>query len=62
MAYKVVNRVFNVNTGAFRYEFVCDSAADIANLPECCAGSVAIVADKDGPIYMVNASGEWKEQ
>ena len=62
MAYKVVNRTYCISTDAYRYEFVCDSAADVASLPKCCAGSVAIVADKDGPIYMVNASGEWKEQ
>ena len=42
--------------------YIIDSPADVADLPECCVGSTAIVASKDGPIYMVNASGEWKEQ
>lgn len=45
----------------YRREYVIDSAADLATLPECAPGSTAIVADKDGAIYMVNASGEWRE-
>lgn len=45
----------------YRNEFILDSAADLANLPKSAPGSVAIVADKDGAVYMVNASGEWKE-
>ena len=62
MAYKLIKREYNVYTGAFRHEYVCDSTADVTSLPKCCAGSTAIIADKDGAIYMVNASGEWKEQ
>jgi hypothetical protein len=38
-----------------------DSADDAANLPKCCVGSTAMVAAKDGALYMVNASGEWEE-
>ena len=45
----------------YREEFVLDSATDVADLPECCPGSTAMVADKDGAMYMVNASGEWVE-
>lgn len=40
-------------------EFICDTVADVANLPKCCAGSTALVVE-GGKIYMVNASGEWK--
>ena len=42
-------------------EYIIDSADDVASLPKCCPGSTAIVADKDGAVFMVNASGEWKE-
>lgn len=62
MAYKLINRTYCVHSDAFRCEYICDSKDDIANLPTCCPGSVAVVADKDGAVYMVNASGEWKEQ
>lgn len=62
MAFKLINKVFCPYNGAERHEFICDSADDVANLPTCCPGSVAVVADKDGAVYMVNASGEWKEQ
>ena len=62
MAYKTINCEFSSYSNAYRYEFVCDSADDVSSLPKCAPGSIAIVADKGGAIYMVNASGEWKEQ
>ena len=61
MAIKLVDREWNSYAGDYRYEFVIDSAADVAKLPKCCAGSTAMVAGKDGALYMVNASGEWSE-
>lgn len=45
-------------TDEIRKKFVIDSEADVASLPKCCAGSVAIVAE-GGKAYMVNASGVW---
>lgn len=59
MAIQLVNKEWCPYVGDFRCEFVMDSEADAANLPKCCAGSVAIVANADSPAYMVNASGEW---
>lgn len=61
MAFKLINRTFCPFTNAERCEFILDSAEDVADLPQCCAGSMALVADKDGAGYIVNASGEWKE-
>lgn len=43
----------------YEKEFICDSEEDIAVLPECSPGSMAIVAKEGMPIYMKNASGEW---
>lgn len=43
-----------------REKFIMDSEADVTSLPQCCTGSIAIVA-KGGKTYMVNASGEWVE-
>ncbi len=62
MAINCIGREWCPMSKEFRHEFVLDSADDAANLPECAPGSVAIVADKDGAVYMVNASGEWREQ
>lgn len=62
MAFKMIGCEYCAVQDAQRYSFVLDSAADVANLPECCPGSTAMVADKGGALYMVNASGEWKEQ
>ena len=39
-----------------------DSVDDLASLgTDYAPGSVAIVADKGAPVYMLNASGVWKE-
>lgn len=61
MAIQLVNRVWcNIQKG-YKNEYVMDTADDAASLPECCPGSTAYTADKDMKLYMVNASGEWKE-
>lgn len=61
MAYKIISQIPAMGD-IWRNEIVMDSAADLASLPASAPGSVAVVADKDGPVCMVNASGEWKEQ
>lgn len=61
MAYKLIARDYNRVANIVTSSFVLDSADDAATLPESAPGSKAIVAEKDGPIYMVNASGKWKE-
>lgn len=62
MAITLIKRDWSTELSSPMDVFVMDSAADAANLPESPTGSLAIVADKGGPIWMVNASGEWKEQ
>lgn len=62
MAIKMVGREWCSGVSDYRYEFVIDSAADLGSLPVCCTGSTAVVADNSDTVYMVNASGEWKEQ
>lgn len=42
-------------------EFILDSEDDVKLLPKACPGSTAIVADGSHKVYMVNASGEWRE-
>lgn len=39
-------------------EFILDTEADVAELPECCPGSTALVCST-GNVYIVNASGQW---
>ena len=58
MAYKCVKKEWDKIDG-YIYNFSCDSESDIADLPECNPGSVAIVATEGSPMYMVNASGQW---
>lgn len=53
MAHKEV-----VDTNVYKKNFICDSEADIANLPECLPGSQAVVVTT-GALYVVNASGDW---
>lgn len=58
MAYTKTRRKWANCLCDYQYEFVLDSDADVADLPECCPGSTALVR-KGGKIYMVDASGEW---
>jgi hypothetical protein len=39
-------------------EFVCDTEADVADLPSCMCGAKALII-ATGNIYVVNASGAW---
>lgn len=60
MAIKCTSRVYNPLTAMeCPHEFVCDTDADVASLPACRAGSIALVVES-GRIFMVNASGEWR--
>lgn len=62
MAYKIIRDENNKYQLGREIEAVLDSTADLAALgTDYCPGSVAIVADKGAPAYMLNASGEWKE-
>ena len=61
MAVKMISETYCPYTDAYRRHYVMDSAADAGSLPDSCVGSTAIVAAKDGPMYMVNASGNWEE-
>jgi hypothetical protein len=61
MAFQMIKSEWCPIANDYRRSFVLDSAADAKNLPKCCAGSTAIVAEKDGSAYLVDASGEWRE-
>lgn len=41
-------------------EYICDTEADVANLPKAKPGSSAVVC-ATGKVYIVNASGKWVE-
>jgi hypothetical protein len=62
MAIKLIEESYCPYMDDNRHSYVIDSAADVASLPKCCTGSIAVVAEKGGAVYMVNASGEWREQ
>lgn len=61
MAIQRISSVWCPLVEAYRCEFILDSQDDVANLPKACVGSTAMVVDGSSKIYMVNASGEWKE-
>lgn len=62
MAYKIIRDENNKYQLGREIEAVLDSTADLDSLgTDYAPGSVAIVADKGAPAYMLNASGEWKE-
>ena len=61
MAIKLIEETYCPSMDDKRRSYVMDSASDAASLPKCCTGSTAMVAGKDGSLYMVNASGKWEE-
>lgn len=54
MAYKEITELMY----ASQAEYICDTEADVANLPKCCPGSTAVVV-ATGNLYVVNASYQW---
>lgn len=54
MAYKLITEL----QYSAMEEFICDTEADVANLPKCSCGSSARVIDT-GNLYVVNASCKW---
>ena len=42
----------------YRAEYLCDTDADFAKLPNACAGSTA-VSIASGTVKVVNTSGKW---
>lgn len=59
MAYKCIKSEWKNASQDYECEFICDSEDDIQNLPQCSAGSIAIVVASGMPTYMMNASGQW---
>jgi hypothetical protein len=58
MAYKQISREWCAYVSAYKEEFICDTDADFAQLPECSTGSAALSV-ASGKVRVVNASGEW---
>lgn len=54
----MVNQEWCACLNDYKRDYIVDTDADIASLPESCTGSSALVV-KSGAIYMVNASGTW---
>lgn len=60
MAIKLTKREWCPIEKDFRKEYIIDSVDDAASLPQSCPGSTAICPE-GGAVFMVNASGEWKQ-
>ena len=59
MAIKCIERTWSTEINEYLKSYIMDADSDKAKLPKSAPGSVAVVAGKDGKVYMVNASGEW---
>lgn len=57
MAIKLVNEKYCAFVDDYQCEYIVDSDADFANLPEAAPGSTAL--SPSGAIMVVNASGQW---
>lgn len=63
MAYKLLtNKLMEIQSEKsapeYKCEYLCDTEADVQNLPNCAPSSTAIVIES-GSVYMVNTAGEW---
>lgn len=62
MAYKIIRDENNKYQMGREITAVLDAVSDLDGLgTDFCPGSIAMVADKGVPSYMLNASGAWKE-
>ena len=65
MAYSIIQSMldrYQNGKQVIEISAVLDSIDDLAILgSDYAPGSVALVADKGAPVYMLNASGVWKE-
>ena len=62
MAYKIIRDESNKYQMGREITAVLDSVSDLSSLGTNFApGSIAMVADKGVPSYMLNVSGQWKE-
>lgn len=60
MAIMCVSRMWNDCVDGYIRKFLVDTESDVADLPTCCPGSSAIVAE-GGKQYIVNTCGVWVE-
>lgn len=58
MAIKKIKREWCPSLGDYKKDFIADTEADVASLPDCCTGSSALVIES-GSVYVVNTSGAW---
>ena len=62
MAYKIIRDENNKYQMGREITAILDAVSDLDSLgTDFCPGSVAMVAVKGAPAYMLNASGAWKE-
>lgn len=62
MAYKIIRDENNKYQMGREITAILDAVSDLDSLgTDYCPGSVAMVADSGAPVYMLNASGVWKE-
>ena len=59
MAFELLSKEWYPEIGAVK-EYICDTDADVADLPQSCPGSTALVCSS-GKVYIVNASSNWVE-
>lgn len=58
MGIKLIAREWKAGSVECRSEYLCDTDADLANLPVSPIGSTAISIES-GSVRVVNTSGEW---
>lgn len=57
MAIKQISPTMNCSSRI--HDFIIDTDADAADLPETCAAGSTALSCASGNVFIVNASGEW---
>lgn len=59
MAIKMMARDYNVCCDDYKCEYIADTDADLANLPECTRTGSTAVSLESGKVMVVNTQGKW---
>lgn len=61
MAYKMVARNYNSCCDDYKCEYIADTDADLAELPQCDRVGSTAVSLESGKVMVVNTQGKWVE-
>lgn len=59
MAIKLISREYRVWMDDYKHEYICDTDADLNELPECTGTGSTAVSLASGKVKVVDTQGNW---